>query len=131
MIRSPQFDTQIQDRVLSAAQGKLALLRIKQLCIPICPREEQSIIAQRIVRSLARIDYLTQMANTFAGDVTGLDQSILAKAFRGELVPQDPNDEPAAQLLERIQSERADDTIAKPARGRKKRSIAKDNGRRS
>ena len=127
MIRSPQFDTQIQERVLSAAQGKLALLRIKQLCIPICPREEQSVIAKRIVGSLARIDYLTQMANTFAGDVTGLDQSILAKAFRGELVPQDPDDEPASQLLERIQSERADDTNAKPTRGRRKRTSAKDN----
>lgn len=35
-----------------------------------------------------------------------LEQSTLAKAFRGELVPQDPNDEPASILLERIQKER-------------------------
>jgi type I restriction enzyme S subunit len=35
-------------------------------------------------------------------------QSILAKAFRGDLVPQDPNDEPASVLLERIQSQRQD-----------------------
>jgi type I restriction enzyme S subunit len=35
-----------------------------------------------------------------------LDRSILAKAFRGELVPQDPNDEPAAVLLDRIRAER-------------------------
>ena len=34
-----------------------------------------------------------------------LEQATLAKAFRGELVPQDPNDEPAAVLLERIQAE--------------------------
>ena len=35
------------------------------------------------------------------------DRSILTKAFRGELVPQDPNNEPAAVLLERIRAERA------------------------
>jgi type I restriction enzyme S subunit len=34
--------------------------------------------------------------------IDNLTQSILAKAFRGELVPQDPNDEPASVLLERI-----------------------------
>ena len=39
-------------------------------------------------------------------DLNRLDQSILAKAFRGELVPQDPTDEPAADLLARIQKER-------------------------
>ncbi|MFQ5753020.1 MAG: type I restriction endonuclease subunit S, partial [bacterium] len=34
-------------------------------------------------------------------------QSVLSKAFRGELVPQDPNDEPAEKLLERIKEEKA------------------------
>ena len=38
--------------------------------------------------------------------VDKLTQSILAKAFRGELVPQDPNDEPASVLLERIRAEK-------------------------
>jgi type I restriction enzyme S subunit len=42
-----------------------------------------------------------------------LDQAILAKAFRGELVPQDPNDEPASVLLERIRASRAAES--KPA----------------
>ena len=39
--------------------------------------------------------------------VDRLTQSILAKAFRGELVPQDPNDEPASVLLEKIKAEKA------------------------
>ena len=38
--------------------------------------------------------------------LSSLTQSILAKAFRGELVPQDPNDEPSSVLLERIKAER-------------------------
>ena len=44
-------------------------------------------------------------------EISGLDQSILAKAFRGELVPQDPNDEPAAVLLDRIRAEREQTSI--------------------
>ena len=45
--------------------------------------------------------------------VDHLDQAILAKAFRGELVPQDPNDEPASVLLERIKKERSPGAVAK------------------
>jgi type I restriction enzyme S subunit len=47
---------------------------------------------------------------------------LLAKAFRGELVPQDPNDEPASVLLDRIRAER-DATPAKP-RSRKRRAVS-------
>jgi type I restriction enzyme R subunit len=46
-----------------------------------------------------------------------LESAILAKAFRGELVPQDPNDEPAIVLLERIRAQRA--AAAKPKWGRR------------
>ena len=49
-------------------------------------------------------------------NLTQLDQSILAKAFRGELVRQDPNDEPASALLERIRAQRE----AAEANGKKK-----------
>jgi type I restriction enzyme S subunit len=47
-----------------------------------------------------------------------LRQAILRRAFEGKLVPQDPNDEPAGALLERIGAERAKlDQAAKPAKG--------------
>ena len=46
-----------------------------------------------------------------------LTPALLAKAFRGELVPQDPNDEPASELLKRLAASRAADGD-KPRRGR-------------
>jgi type I restriction enzyme S subunit len=50
-------------------------------------------------------------------------QSILAKAFRGELAPQDPNDEPASVLLGRIKAEKAASAPkGKPRRTRKKKA---------
>ena len=52
--------------------------------------------------------------------VQKLTPALLAKAFRGELVPQDPNDEPASELLKRLQESRADS--AKPSRARKPRT---------
>jgi hypothetical protein len=50
--------------------------------------------------------------------LSALEQSILAKAFRGELVPQDPADEPASVLLERIRAQRAAEPV-KRGRGKK------------
>jgi type I restriction enzyme S subunit len=49
-----------------------------------------------------------------------LKQSILAKAFRGELEPQDPNDEPAATLLERIRKARENREAHSLVKGTKK-----------
>ena len=49
-----------------------------------------------------------------------LNQAVLAKAFRGELVPQDPNDEPAGVLLERIRAEH--ETGTNSGRGRRSRT---------
>ena len=57
--------------------------------------------------------------------------AVLAKAFRGESVPQDPNDEPAEKLLERIRKERADEGASMGMHGRAKRAPRKQGGRRS
>jgi type I restriction enzyme, S subunit len=52
--------------------------------------------------------------------MNNLNQSILSKAFRGELVEQDPNDEPASVLLERIQKEREKEKAKVKQTGAKK-----------
>jgi type I restriction enzyme S subunit len=58
-------------------------------------------------RAFTWIDRLASEATSARKLIDHLDQAVLAKAFRGELVPQDPNDEPAGVLLERIRAERA------------------------
>jgi type I restriction enzyme, S subunit len=67
--------------------------------------EEQKEIVQRVEKLFKAIDSIAQDYQKARQLLDRLDQATLAKAFRGELVPQDPNDEPAAALLERIQAE--------------------------
>ena len=54
-----------------------------------------------------------------------MNQSILAKAFRGELVPQDPRDEPASELLARIRTTREATEAAKKKTTRKRKASKK------
>jgi type I restriction enzyme, S subunit len=70
-----------------------------------------------IDRQFAVAQMLEEMMQDNTNDLQMLDRSILAKAFRGELVPQDPNDEPAAVLLERIRAER-EQTSSNKQRGK-------------
>jgi type I restriction enzyme S subunit len=64
--------------------------------LPLPPRREQQEISHRIDAALTWINRLTAEATSARKLIDHLDQAVLAKAFRGELVPQDPNDEPAS-----------------------------------
>lgn len=75
--------------------------------MPLPPVDEQAEIVRRIEAAFARIDRLTEEASRASHLLARLDERLLAKAFRGELVPQDPTDEPASTLLTRIRTERA------------------------
>jgi type I restriction enzyme S subunit len=74
------------------------------ICLP--PVDEQREIVSNIEARLSRVEGLRSAMRSIEAASQGLNQSIFAKAFRGELVPQDPNDEPAAVLLERIRQAR-------------------------
>jgi type I restriction enzyme S subunit len=68
--------------------------------------DEQREIIHLIESAFAWVDRLALETTSARRLVDHLDQAILAKAFRGELVPQDANDEPASMLMERVRSER-------------------------
>ena len=101
----------------ATAQKNINLDTLASIRMPVAPLPEQTEIVRRIDAAFAEIDRLTAEAAAARRLLDRLDQAILAKAFRGELVPQDPADEPAAVLLARIKSER--DGAPKARRGRK------------
>jgi type I restriction enzyme S subunit len=81
--------------------------KLKALGIPLPPFDEQAEMLQRLNAAFARADRLEAEAARARALLDRLEAAILAKAFKGELVPQDPNDEPASVLLDRIRAQRA------------------------
>ncbi len=115
---SPQGRKQLID-VAKSTTGlhTLSISKVSALELPQPHKLEQTEIVRRVEQLFAFADQLEARVKAAQTRIDRLTQSILAKAFRGELVPQDPNDEPASQLLERIKAQRA----AAPKAKRKRR----------
>ncbi|SMH58576.1 restriction endonuclease subunit S [Azospirillum agricola] len=101
--------------------ASISLSKLKAFPVPVIPPAEQVELYTRVQEALRRVEVFHAAWFAASERLPSLDQSILAKAFRGELVPQDPNDEPASVLLERIHTERAAAGAA-PRRGRRART---------
>ncbi|NIY88815.1 restriction endonuclease subunit S [Vibrio campbellii] len=110
-----------QEALLSNATGstvkgiKASLL--KKIVISYPEKEEQKEIVRLVDQYFAFADTIETQVKKAQARVDNLTQSILAKAFRGELVEQDPSDEPADKLLERIAEARKEaEALAKAAK---------------
>jgi type I restriction enzyme S subunit len=97
---------QFQDKTHQVAMPKLALERILGTLIPVCPVKEQQLIVFSIKSALQIADTIEIQKDTLFELVSATKSKILDLAIRGKLVPQDPNDEPASVLLERIRAEK-------------------------
>jgi len=86
-------------------QPNLNLSKVRSITVPTPTREEQIEIVSQVESLFALADTLEEKIEAAKKRVDKLTQSILAKAFRGELVEQDPDDESAKSLMERIKSE--------------------------
>ncbi len=73
--------------------------------VPMCSLAEQVQISNELASKLSEVDQLDQTITASLQQAEALRQSILKKAFSGQLVAQDANDEPAAALLARIRAE--------------------------
>lgn len=78
--------------------------------IPLPPLPEQEQIVSEIERRFSVVEQIERIVDQSLKQAERLRQSILKKAFEGKLVPQDPNDEPAEKLLERIKIDKAKQT---------------------
>jgi type I restriction enzyme S subunit len=76
--------------------------------LPVPPIKVQAEIVRRIESAFGWLDRMAADHAAAARLLPKLDAAILAKAFQGKLVPQDPNDEPAGKLLERVAAQRAE-----------------------
>ena len=104
---SPQVREQIENAAKTTAGiWKVAQSDLARIELLLPTMEEQAEIVRRIESAFGWLDRMAADHAAAARLLPKLDAAILAKAFQGKLVPQDPNDEPAAKLLERIKAER-------------------------
>ena len=111
----------------STAQPVISGQKIYGLVVVLPSLEEQTEIVRRVETLFAFADRLEARLAQAQTAATRLTPALLAKAFRGELVPQDPNDEPAAELLRRLQAQRATAVSASKTgtgRGRGRTAVA-------
>lgn len=87
--------------------ASISLTKIKLFPVPVPPPDEQAKMVQEIEEQLSVLDNATAAAGQALRKAAGLKHALLAQAVSGRLVPQDPADEPAPELLARIKAERA------------------------
>ena len=112
----------------TAGHQRISLTDLRAFQLPLPPLSEQHRIVAEVERRLSVIQQAEATVATNLKRAERLRQSILKQAFSGQLVPQDPNDEPASVLLERIRAEReaaqvdqaATKSPRRPRRGRSK-----------
>lgn len=112
-LSAPTTLTFMHGEKVDVARANLSLVDIGSIPIAVPSRAEQDEIVRRIEALFAYADRLEDRFTIAHAQVEKLTPATLAKAFRGELLPQDPNDEPADSLLTRITSLSPDKTCKK------------------
>ena len=97
-----------------AGQANVNGTKLKLFAVPMPPEKEQQVLVEEVERHLFAADEVEKTITAELKRAEQLRQSILKKAFSGKLVSQDPNDEPASILLERIKAEKSQHTQRQP-----------------
>lgn len=113
MLRSRNVYNQVTDCSTGTAQKTVPLSGLREIHIPVPTLAEQERIVAEIESRFERADALETAVDRALSNAEKLKQAVLKKAFSGELVPQNPDDEPASVLLDRIRAARASELPAK------------------
>jgi type I restriction enzyme S subunit len=105
----------------TTGRRKLTQANLMPIALALPPIQEQERIVAEADRHLSQIDHLEKSLPSEVSRIAALRQAILKWAFEGKLVDQDPTDEPAEKLLERIRAERA---AAAPGNNTRRRRAA-------
>jgi type I restriction enzyme S subunit len=106
-LASESVRIELEALVHGATRPRISTKHLRDLPIPLPPLDEQRAIVARIDDAFARARSMLAAAESARAQLDTLERSLLAKAFRGELVEQDPADEPASVMLDRVRAERA------------------------
>ena len=111
---------QLEALIHGIGRPRINTTQLKDVFIPVCGASEQHAIVAAIESQRSEADQLDQTITISLQQAEALRQSILKKAFSGQLVAQDPNDEPASVLLARIKAEKAAQLVVPKPRLTKK-----------
>ena len=100
---------------------------LRSFPVPIAPKEEQTAIITEIDTMVSIVDGDLKIVEKRLASAKIMRQAILKEAFEGKLVPQDPNDEPASELLKRIRAEQD----ARPPKDKPTKTNQKTTGKRA
>ena len=106
VIQSLAVQKQIQKKQKQVAQANIFQAEIKALLFPLPPLAEQKRIVAQIESLLKCVDEIDRELETLEKSISLAKQKVLDLAIRGKLVPQNPEDEPASELMKRIKAEK-------------------------
>lgn len=111
-LSTPEAQSRLHAMYRGIDMPGLNLRDVRRLPVPLAPIEEQIALARRLSECLERVDRMGHLFRSVLEKGQQLDAAILVKAFRGELAPQNPNDEPASVLLERVRAAREEAALS-------------------
>lgn len=103
-LEGPSAQGWMKARYFGNAMPRINVEDAREVPVPVAPIAEQEAIVVAIAKQLDAIESIAEAALGCLAHHESLDRAVLAKAFRGELVPQEPNDEPAEVVLARVRA---------------------------